>query len=95
MSRKIVAGDGDDDEEPDFVESPLSQSVTRNGVTVQVEIYGDGNGRWILEIVDAENNSHVWDEPFETEQLAFSEALRALDEEPLEFLGRPTERPLS
>ena len=31
----------DDDDEPDFIESPLSQSVTRNGVAVRIEIYGD------------------------------------------------------
>ena len=85
----------DDDPEPDFIESPLSQSVTRNGVAVRVEIYGDSQGGWILEIVDAENASHVWDDHFETDQLALTEALRALDEEPLEFLGRAADRPLN
>ena len=85
----------DDDDEPDFVESPLSQNITRNGVAVRVEIYGDSQGGWILEIVDAENASHVWDEHFETDQLALTEALRALDEEPLEFLGRAADRPLN
>lgn len=45
-------------------------------------------------IVDAKNTSHVWDEHFETDQLALTEALRALDEEPLEFLGRAADRPL-
>jgi hypothetical protein len=84
-----------DDHEPDFIESPLSQSVTRNGVAVRVEIYGDSQGGWILEIVDAENASHVWDEHFESDQLALTEALRALDEEPLEFFGRAADRPLN
>lgn len=93
MSRKIMAED--DDVEPDFIESPLSQHITRHGVTVRVDIYGDSNDRWILEIVDAENTSHVWDEHFETDQEALDEALRALDEEPLEFLGRTSEQPLS
>ena len=68
---------------------------TRNGVTVRLDIYGDSNDRWILEIVDAENTSHVWDEHFETDQQALDEALRALDEEPLEFLGRSAEQPLN
>ena len=105
MSRKFAPTGADnsegqdvtalDDHEPDFIESPLSQSVTRNGVAVQVEIYGDSQGGWILEIVDAENASHVWDEHFETDQLALTEALRALDEEPLEFLGRAADRPLN
>ena len=93
MSRKIMTED--DDGEPDFIESPLSQHVTRHGVTVRVDIYGDSDNRWILEIVDAENTSHVWDEHFETDQQALHEALRALDEEPLEFLGRTSEQPLN
>ena len=100
MSRKIMTsadddGDGHDAEEPDFIESPFSQRVTRNGVTVQVDIYGDSDNRWILEIVEAENNSHVWDEHFETDQQALAQALRALGEEPLEFLGRTAEQPLN
>lgn len=82
----------DDSQEPEFIESPLSQSITRNGISVQVEIYGDSQGQWILEIVDAENASHVWDEPFETDQQALAEALRALDEETLEFFGGATAR---
>ena len=106
MSRKIAGTSSndrqgqdmteqDDDQEPDFIESPLSQSVTRNGVEVRVDIYGDSQGRWILEVVDAENTSHVWDEHFETDQQALTEALRALDEDPLEFLGRAADRPLN
>ena len=103
MSRKIMSAGYDDDQdevtahddEPDFIESPLSQHVTRNGVTVRVDIYGDSDNRWILEIVDAENTSHVWDEHFETDQQALDEALRALDEEPLEFLGRNAQQPLN
>ena len=104
MSRKIATGADDvgmqditerDDDEPDFIESPLCQSVTRSGVEVRVEIYGDSQGAWILEVVDAENTSHVWDEHFVTDQQALTEALRALDEEPLEFLGRAADRPLN
>ena len=105
MSRRFAGAAGEDsegqdvtaldDHEPDFIESPLSQSVTRNGVAVRVEIYGDSQGGWILEIVDAENASHVWDDHFETDQLALIEALRALDEEPLEFFGRAADRPLN
>ena len=83
------------DNKPDFVESPLSQAVTRNGVTVKVEIDADANGRWILEIVEAENASHVWDAHFETDDQALAEAMRALDEEPLEFLGRSESNPLN
>jgi hypothetical protein len=89
------ASDLDDSQEPDFIASPLSQSVTRNGVSVRVEIYRDSDGGWILEVVDAENASHVWDERFATDQLALAEAHRALDEETLEFWGAAADRPLS
>ena len=105
MSRKIAAtGSSDEevedvktreDDEPDVIESPLSQSVARNGVEVRVEIYGDSQGGWILEVVDADNTSHVWEEHFETDQQALTEALRALEQEPLEFLGRAADRPLN
>lgn len=82
-----------EDDEPPFVESPLSPQLTRNGITVQVQICGDGKAGWILEVVDQQNNSHVWDDPFETDQLALSEAVRALEAGPMEFLpdsgGRP------
>jgi hypothetical protein len=95
MSRKNMAAEDDDSaQEPDFIKSPLSQSLTRNGLTVRVEIYVDyPSDRWILELVDAQGTSHVWDERFETDQQALDEALRALDEEPLEFLGRTAEQP--
>lgn len=52
-------------------------------------------GSRILEIVDAENASHVWAEHFETDRQALDEALRALDETPLEFLGRSREQLLN
>ncbi len=85
---------GDDDGEPDIVKSPLSQGVTRHGVTVQVDIYR-GDSRWILEIVDAERASHVWGEQFETDEHALAAALAALDEQPLEFFGQAAGRPLN
>lgn len=78
-----------DESEPEFVESPLSQSISRHGVTVRVEIYGDGEGKWILEVVDRDGASHVWDERFETDQAALNAAIEALEAEPAEFAGQP------
>lgn len=77
-----------DDEQP-LVVSPLSQGLTRHGVTVQVDIYSDEEGKWILEVVDARNTSHVWDDHFDTDAQALAEAIRALEEEPMEFLPEP------
>jgi hypothetical protein len=78
-----------DDDEPPHVNSPLSQRLTRHGVTVQVEIYGNGEGKWILEVVDAENASHVWDDPFGSDREALAEAIRALEEETVDFIAPP------
>jgi hypothetical protein len=75
------------DDQPELIESALSQRVTRHGVTVQVEIYGDGEGRWILEVIDAQGTSIVWDEHFETDQDALDEAIASLESNPIEFSG--------
>jgi len=76
--------------------SPLAQSVTRDGKTVQVDIYEDGEGGWILEVVDEHGNSTVWDEPFPSDTDALDEALRAIAEEGIESLiGIPPESPAS
>jgi hypothetical protein len=89
-SRRFTAGpemeDEDSDDDPVLIYSPLNQTLTRNGVTVEVHIYRDSESDWILEVVDAAKNSHVWDDQFKTDQQAFDDAMRALDEEPLEFM---------
>ena len=66
--------------------STLCQPITRDGKTVQVGIYEDGNNGWLLEVVDEHGNSTVWDDPFSTEQGALNEALRTVKEEGIESL---------
>ena len=104
-ARRFTAGpEMDDEDEVEWIEeeasdgdpvltySPLNQTLTRNGVTVEVHIYKGRGSDWILELVDAAKNSHVWDDQFETDQQAFDEALRALDEESLEFMEPTPDR---
>jgi len=67
-------------------ESTLSQSITRDGETVNVDIYEDGKGKWILEVVDAFNNSTVWDDAFDSDGLALEEALRTVDQQGISSL---------
>ncbi len=70
--------------------SPLCQSVTRDGKTVQVEIYDDGEGGWLLEVVDDYGNSTVWDDPFVTDQDALDEVLTTINEDGMDSLiGAP------
>jgi hypothetical protein len=64
-----------------LIVSPLSQRVTRDGTAVEVEIYGDGNGAWLLEVVDEFGNSTVWDDSFPTDRAALAEALNVIDGE--------------
>ena len=65
-------------EEYEVKSSPLSQSISSGGKTIQVEIYEDGNGKWILEVVDEYHNSTVCDEPFETDRAALIEAKKTI-----------------
>lgn len=60
--------------------SPLSQNVTKDGQTIRVDIYKGEDEGWFLEIVDVDQNSTVWDETFDTEQLALDMAISAIDE---------------
>lgn len=66
--------------------SPLAQSVTRDGKTVSVEIYEDGEGCWLLEVVDEYGNSSVWDSAFATDQEALDEALKTIAEDGIHSL---------
>ena len=74
--------------------SPLSQHVERDGHSVRIDIYGNGAGGWILEIVDAHNNSTVWDEAFETDQLALDTAMECIETDGIRTLigDQPNQR---
>lgn len=68
--------------------SPLSKRVERDGAFVDIEIFDDGAGGWLLEIVDQFNNSTVWDDVFTSESAAFNEAMNAIDQEGIDaFIG--------
>ena len=76
--------------EDDAVEmSPLSQVVSRDGLSIRVDIYKNEQGRWLLELVDEYGNSTVWDAPFKTDQAALDEALDTIDKEGLATLIGP------
>ena len=75
-----------EDNEHPVALSPLSRMVEQNGHRVSVEIYPGEDDGWILEVVDAENNSTVWDDLFDSEQEALDEALDTIREEGIECL---------
>ncbi|MGD9662591.1 MAG: hypothetical protein AB7U63_15105 [Porticoccaceae bacterium] len=68
--------------------SPLSQRFEQDGEVVSIEIYDDGEGGWLLEIVDEGNNSTMWEDPFDSDDDALAEALAAIEEQGIaSFVG--------
>ena len=81
---------------PDIKRSPLSQSFTADGITVQVEIYQlDGAEGWTLELIDPEGGSVVWQDEFATDADAFADFSAGLDEIGLAKLVDPDENDLA
>ncbi len=58
-------------EEFDLEMSRLCRSVESDGITVQVDIYRTAESEWTLEVVDEARNSIVWNDTFETDDLAY------------------------
>ncbi|WP_445004435.1 hypothetical protein [Halomonas mongoliensis] len=68
--------------EPELIQSPMSQSITRDGHALQVDIYRlEGEVDWVLEVVNETGTSHVWDDRFATDQAALDAVHEAIDEE--------------
>jgi hypothetical protein len=72
-----------DDRDPEIEYSPLCGEVTKDGLTVSVQIYRlkMGSNGWSLEVVDHENASTVWDDLFATDHEALAEFSRTLEDE--------------
>jgi hypothetical protein len=69
----------------------LSRTITRDGVTVYIDIFEDDEGGWVLEVVDEYNNSTVWNDPFDTDEAALQEALDSIEKEGIvSFIGPET-----
>ncbi|MEQ1616113.1 MAG: hypothetical protein ABL904_25460 [Hyphomicrobiaceae bacterium] len=74
-----------EDEDFEIEVSPLCRSVEREGASVEIHIYRGGEEEsWVLEIVDQQGTSTVWDDRFTTDKAALQEALSALE---LEGIG--------
>jgi len=76
-------------EEYEVKMSPLSQRMEIDGKEIDVQIYEDGEGGWLLEAVDEFNNSTVWDDPFPSDQEAMKELQRAIQEDGVDSLIGP------
>jgi len=68
--------------DPVIVMSPLSREINGDGTKIQVDIYrGENDSGWILEVIDEENASTVWDEPFDTDREALDAVLEVIEKD--------------
>lgn len=70
-----------DEDEPTIIYSPLRQRIEGDGTYVEVEIYrgeDDEEPGWLLEVVDEEWASTVYDDRFATDEEALNEVLATI-----------------
>jgi uncharacterized protein len=78
----------DDDYKIEY--SSLCQNFSEGSVTVQVQIYrGEDDPGWILEVVDQEGNSTVWDDRFATDGDALIRFIKTVTAEGLSGALQP------
>ncbi len=66
----------------------MEKKIAMDGKSVEVQVYEDGAGGWLLEIVDEYWNSTCWQSPFKTAEDAFDEATKTIKEEGIDtFIG--------
>ena len=71
-----------DQREPNLIHSGLSQTVTKDGVTVEVSIVRLVNETsWSLEVVNSSGTSIVWDDLFPSDEDAYEEFQRTVADE--------------
>lgn len=65
--------------DPEIVMSPLCREITGDGTRIQVDIYrGEEGTGWILEVIDEENASTIWNEPFDSDQEALDAVMEVI-----------------
>ncbi|PCJ33916.1 MAG: hypothetical protein COA93_06035 [Alphaproteobacteria bacterium] len=70
--------------DPNMITSGLSKRVTVEGHELSIEIYKlESDLTWLLEVVDEDGTSTVWDELFTSDQAAMNEVLNTIKEEGL------------
>ena len=76
-------------DDPVLITSGLSQSLDEDGYVFEINIFRlEEETGWTLEVIDRDNTSHVWDDPFSSDAAALSEAKTAIRAEgPLAFMA--------
>ena len=60
-------------DDPEILMSPLCQEFVEDEESVNVKIYSGDGENWILEVVDSNNASVVWESTFPSDQEALDE----------------------
>lgn len=70
------------EEDPNIITSGKSQRITVDGRPFSIEIYRlETDPHWILEVVDCEGTSHVWDDHFASDKDARTAAVQEIERE--------------
>ena len=74
--------------EKELIYSELCQNITVDGIDIGIVIYRlDDQATWTLSAYDQEGGDTVWDDLFATEEDAFKEAMRTIDEFGIEYFA--------
>ena len=66
--------------DPEIIMSPLCREIAGQGTKIQVDIYRiEDEPGWVLEVIDEENASTVWDDPFGTDQAALDAVMEIIE----------------
>lgn len=77
-----------DYDEKDLIDSELNQKYTKDGESVEIQIYRMPNTSWILEVVDSFGNSTVFEDEFATDGEALSYVIDEIERDGIEgFIG--------
>jgi hypothetical protein len=64
-----------------FPKLELSKGINQKDRKVRIDVYDDGEGGWLLEVVDEFWNSTCWEDPFKSAQAAMNEGIMAIETE--------------
>lgn len=78
--------------DPEIITSRHNGMLSRDGITVEVNICRLADSKWSLEVVDRDNNSIVWDGEFDTDDEAYAELMSCIEEEGLDGILRDNSR---
>lgn len=65
----------------EIIHSPLQQTYSTDGHTLDIQIYRSTDSLWTLEVVDEHGTSSVWDDLFDTDKAALEAAFLAIETE--------------